>query len=363
MKSYYLILIFFIINCSSNNTKNNFEAPFEQLDAFVNDVPVLQVNIDEIPITEVVVQDKNVIYYLNENIDSLSSLSGITKMNNGFLFYDLGLKKLYKLSQDGKKVISFANEGRGPGEVNGVRHIDVNSKHIYVSDSGNRRINIYDQQLNFIRSEVELFSTEFYVNDNIYASESSSNYGAENLLSIKTIDDFTETRASLLPRLVPLGYQPTGLNGTHFALNNNRLVAAYSAIPWVFIFDNDFTLKQTLIFSKSSFDSLDTWQLTIDKGNTEKSYFGRNPITKINILENGTIIIGVRNELIILSRNELGFYEPVSRLVFKLKSKSFSEKYFGIFNKVIGADEEKIYIHNYNYLYWFNLDNKHFTNQ
>lgn len=159
-----------------------------------------------------------------------------------------------------------------------------------------------------------------------------------------------------MTRLVPLGYQPTALNGTHFSINDaTKLLVAYSAIPWMFIFDEQFVLKQTLVFSKSSFDTLDTWQLEIEKAEVGKSYFGRNPITNIKILNNGNIIVGVRNELILLSKNELDMYEPIKRFVFKPESRSFDPRHFGVFNKVIGSDGEKIYIHNYNYLFWVNL--------
>lgn len=359
MKFYFIALVFYLISCSScslDKSENDFEVPFKQLDSFVNDVYTLKVNIDEIPITEIGIDDKNIIYYLDEDIDSLSYLSSITKTKNGFVFYDTGLKKLYNLSGDGTKINSFANEGRGPGEINGVRHIDENSKHIYISDSGNRRINIYDQQFNFLRSESEIFSTQFYVNDKFLVSENSTHSGVENLISVKPIDDFNVTKTTLVPRLVPLGYQPTALNGTHFSINDdNKLVVAYSAIPWMFIFDEQFVLKQTLVFSKSSFDTLDTWQLEIEKAEIGKSYFGRNPITNISILNIEDVIVGVRNELIILSKNESDMYEPVKRLVFKLQSQSIDQKHFGIYNEVIGSDGEKIFVHNYNYLFWINL--------
>ncbi len=354
MKFYYIVLVLYLMNCTSN--KNDIEVPFKQLEPFINDVNVSSVNIDDIPITEINIDAKNILFYLDEEVDSLTTLGSVIKVTNGFVFYDLGTKRLYNYSTEGKEAKPFANEGRGPGEVNNVRHIDENSEYIYVSDSGNRRINIYDQQLNFFRTETEIYSNEFYVNDSFFVSENSLYNGARDLIIVKEIDDFNINKATLMPRLVPLGYQPRSLNGTHFSFNdNNVLVTAYSAIPWIFIFDDQFEPKQTIVFSKSSFDTLNTWQLKIEKEVMGKSYFGRNPITNIKVVNNGDIFIGLRNELLVLSKNKSDMYEPVKRLVFNPTSESIDQKYFGIYNKVIGSDGERIFIHNYNYLFWINF--------
>jgi sugar lactone lactonase YvrE len=103
----------------------------------------------------------------------------------GFSKGDTGTKtsrmRVLKFSKDGKFIKAWGKEGTGPGEFNMPHGIAMDSKgRLFVADRGNNRIQIFDQEGNFL-NEWKQFGKPCGVaidrNDNIYVADSDSNKG------------------------------------------------------------------------------------------------------------------------------------------------------------------------------------------
>lgn len=70
--------------------------------------------------------------------------------DNSFIVGDYARLKLTMYDSNGKFVKRVGRPGQGPNEYKTFNSIASNNKHIYVLDSPQRRINIYDKKLNYI---------------------------------------------------------------------------------------------------------------------------------------------------------------------------------------------------------------------
>lgn len=85
-----------------------------------------------------------------------------TDQRGNVFVLDSGDNCLYKFSEDGELLKKAGRKGPGPGEMDRPLGMDIDSKgNIYLNDPFNRRINIYDNELNFIET---IKMDKFYVN-------------------------------------------------------------------------------------------------------------------------------------------------------------------------------------------------------
>jgi DNA-binding beta-propeller fold protein YncE len=89
-----------------------------------------------------------------------------------------GNSRLFKFSKDGKLIKEWGKRGTGPGEFDMPHSLAFDSKgRLYVADRNNNRIQIFDQDGNFI-SEMKQFSrpSGLFIDkrDNIYVADSDS---------------------------------------------------------------------------------------------------------------------------------------------------------------------------------------------
>jgi len=104
---------------------------------------------------------------------------------------DAGNNRIQKYSSDGEFLLSFGNEGQGPGELINPSTIEFNiNGDIYISNTGNLRIEVYDSQGNvknslkpgpYIQNFLLLSSGEFVINSNI-----------SKVLNVETNEQFYE---------------------------------------------------------------------------------------------------------------------------------------------------------------------------
>ncbi len=74
----------------------------------------------------------------------------IKAVSGGFLLYDYGFQKFHKLDSEGNKLLTFGNEGKGPGEFRMVSGFWEFDDFFLVYDHNNAKFIRYDHQGNWI---------------------------------------------------------------------------------------------------------------------------------------------------------------------------------------------------------------------
>ncbi|NBC28112.1 MAG: 6-bladed beta-propeller [Bacteroidetes bacterium] len=147
--------------------------------------------------------------------------------NNHIYIADKSLYKLYKFDEDGKRIASTGNEGRGPGEfMRGPKQIIPTENLIYVTGVAEPFYYLYDSDLNFIENNdeiPELVNVDFmdYRNGSFYgAAYPGLNYhiiiyNLEND-EVKKIDLEFEIDAGLLNRFRVLDFDNMWVIGWYY---------------------------------------------------------------------------------------------------------------------------------------------------
>lgn len=120
-----LLLPALIVGCSSQNGKERIF--FEEIDV---EAVTLIVN--------------------TETSTGIGAPSEIKAVTGGFLVYDYGHQKLHKLASDGNKLLTFGNEGNGPGEFQTVSGFWEFDDFYLVYDHSSAKFISYDHQGNWI---------------------------------------------------------------------------------------------------------------------------------------------------------------------------------------------------------------------
>jgi len=114
--------------------------------------------------------------------DTFDQPTGIAVARNGDIFVTDGHGKndrVVKFSKDGRFIKTWGKTGSAPGELNQPHDICIDSQgRVYVADRSNRRIQIFDQEGNFIDQWKQFGgpSAIFVSNDGtVYASDSTTN--------------------------------------------------------------------------------------------------------------------------------------------------------------------------------------------
>src|SRR5690625_6097427 len=79
---------------------------------------------------------------------------------------------------------------------------------------------------------------EIILHLNNRSSGFAPSYREEGLVVVSSVDNLSDTLATLMPRIIPAGYQPQVYNEVQYSLNKrNQIVASYSPLPRFFIFN------------------------------------------------------------------------------------------------------------------------------
>jgi hypothetical protein len=115
--------------------------------------------------------------------------SGLAIAPNGELFVSDGYggHRVHKFSAEGELLHSWGREGTGPGEFVNLHNIGVDSRsRIYICDRENNRIQLFDDDGNFLEEWTDLSAPGdiWFLNDLAYVIEQGPNGG----VSIWTLD-------------------------------------------------------------------------------------------------------------------------------------------------------------------------------
>lgn len=260
-KKYFLI--FFLMSCSSEveQTISYPQTESQVLNDFVRSAPVQYINLDEVSVINIKLTSENMIYESGGvNIEEYIGKLGPTLIEKDKLYaFERSDKKIIRMNLDGKVEKTVARNGRGPGEVLNAFDMDKSDTIIFVSDVSNSKIHMYDLEFKHIKSIDGVRAMRVTVNNTFMGHTETFLRGiptSSGLVNIVKIDSPKDTVAKVMPKIIPDGFQPGVFNGTNFDINGqNEIVASYSRLPWMSIFDSTFVLERTLIFESVDFEN------------------------------------------------------------------------------------------------------------
>lgn len=89
--------------------------------------------------------------YIDSDVSGLDNPQDMAVLNDNILVSDSGTHTIEVLNFDGEYIRSIGSLGSAPGEFNKPHAVVIYESEVYVLDSGNKRIQIFDEELNFNR--------------------------------------------------------------------------------------------------------------------------------------------------------------------------------------------------------------------
>src|SRR5690625_5063445 len=365
-----IISLFGFMCCHKTSEPMVPVTPSNALNDMIGTADIQAIAIDEFEQETIQIGKNDILYstYTNNDSDTepvLGFLKSIIYTENQFYIYDSNTNATYTLEENGSITGPYTREGRGPGEHLYVENLSFNSDFIYATDLSNGRINVYSPMMEPVKA-LEPYSSwgGITVNDEIilHLNERSSgfvpSFPEEGLVVVSSVKNLSDTLATLMPRIIPAGYQPQVYNEVKYSLNNrNQIVASYSPLPWFFIFNNQYEHINTVILEYSAFDELDIPTMDFFKPKGNEGYGGQMPVHSYKLMDNGDLFITLRRELLHLTR-ENNSYQLKGRysIQYQHEDEIHDENSFTwVFNQVIKKTAHEIYVYNPGYLYHFEM--------
>lgn len=367
--SFQIVLIIILISintgCSETPDREPPKTVSEVLNEFVRTAPFQYINLDSTNVFEIEIIEDDIIFDVTgegkHGEPLLGQITDFTYVKNVFYVYDMNYGAIFMIDKETGVKGPLTKSGRGPGEHLGVDKLLSNNHYIYASDRNNGRINKYSHDM-ITDGVLDGFHSMFVdLSDEIILTENPNSVGfipqnpEQGIINISLIDNLSDTLATILPRIIPSGHQPDVYNNPGFSINSQNAVAAiYRPLPWIFLFDNEYNFKQTLILEYSAFNEMDIPSLDFFKPRGNEGFGGTMPISQLRYTDNGDLFISIRRELIHLSPNIDGGYLAVGRYRFHI----LHEKEPLWISNIFSTDNEgEFYAGNWNYLFRFVLPN------
>lgn len=319
LKNYYIFLrymislyatisILFLCCCSKTTEREPPETPSEVLNEVVRSAAYQYINLDELQLQEIILSENDIIYSVNGEVHHdeplLGHISTSAYRQANFYIYDLPSAAIYKVSKEGAIEGPLTREGRGPGEHNIVGNLKGNTRHIYATDLNNARINRYTHEMEPVdpipgfqhspSSSLVDLNDERMLTGNRNSGGFSPVNPEQGLISVSPVDNLSDTIATIMPRIIPVGYQPMSFNNTSFSINShNRIAASYAYLPWIFLFDEDNSHVLTLILEYSAFDEMNIPSMEIFRPQGNEGFGGANPVTRFRLMDDGDIFLTI----------------------------------------------------------------------
>ncbi|MEX1011606.1 MAG: hypothetical protein WDZ29_06040 [Balneolaceae bacterium] len=351
-------LIIVCFGCSGSIKIDPPETVSNVLNEFVASEPFHYLNLDELDTQYIQLNENNIIYSIIDDVDlQIGHLSKFTQIGDRLYIYDGIGNAIFEINFDGTADGPLTSEGAGPGEHGIIRNLKSNSWHIYAVDASNGRTNVYSSGMNFIGQENNLSFLD--LNDSLLLMENSLSRGVapnnpnQGRLVIYSMDNLADTVRTMMPRIIPAGYQPQMFNTPRVSLNReNDFVANYYFLPWLFVFDELHNHTRTLIFEYSVFEEMDIPPMDFFKELTNEGFGGIRPITEFKLMDNGDIFFTVRRELFRLTLNSDNTYQMAGKYQFNHPS---AEDPLWISDVFQTDDKSEILIGSWEYLFRFEL--------
>lgn len=326
----YILLLVALFGCNTDTDLNIPETESVTLNEFVRSESWAVLNLDNYQTSYISLHETDIIYDVRHQVPEGRPIIGqITRFSysgESFFVYDRRSNAIYQMDYNGISEGPLTNIGRGPGEHISVDFLESNNDYLFIFDSSNSRVNRLNYDLT-IADPLDDFSssptTVVSLNDDRILLENENSAlptppdPEQGLIVVSSTHNLKDTLATILPRIVPSGYQPFLYNATQYSINsNNTVVATYRPLPWLFIFDEFFNHIHTLILSYSALDEMNITPLRFTQPQAGEGVSGQMPFTFLTLMDNGELILLIKNELIHIYQTSNGSYDVKGKYKF-----------------------------------------------
>ncbi|MFO8029775.1 MAG: 6-bladed beta-propeller [Cyclonatronaceae bacterium] len=395
--TYIIILfttaVFIITSCSESTERLPPNTPSEVLNKKVSSAPYQFIDLDEAELKEIVLSDEDIIFSVIGNDSDeeplLGDISSVVYYDDRFLIYDRATRAVYNLNIVNNNLEGpLTREGSGPGEYEAsyFTRITSNSKNIFLADLLNARIHQYSfnmepettfQKQLYTPGIIEVSNKQLLM-QNPGASGFVPEHSGQGLIAVYSIDNIDDTLSTIMPRIIPGGYQPQVYNSPAFSINHHNWIAAmYRPLPWIFLFDENLNHMHTLILESAIFDKMNIPEMDFFRPTEGEGFGGSNPFSSFRLMDDGDIFITMAGKLdesdlstdqsgvvsrvlervlIHLSLSADGRYQIAGKYTFK--HLEITEFEWGPESMPFPTENDKDYFaHNRDYIFRFSLSN------
>jgi len=296
----YLILLFLIIalSCSREDPPPPPpETESESLNEMLQGAPISWINLNSSEIDTLLIHDSKI--FENRFSDDLTVEIGRPSMVKVFG------GKLVTIEYLSPDVVVADKEGRPVKKIDGdfqrPASLMSDGESLYIYDDDQKKIHVYNSEFEFQSSFP--FEHPYYtqgsvlMNNNLLAYQHDEASGfrvsetERKLLSVAAKEKPDSTLFEAIPRIVPSGKQPGGFNNLLFSMNNNNdIVAAYPALPFLFIY-RDFGHKHNIILQSEKFRNVENPSLNPFEPEFGQAVRVNNLINHIYLRDDGDILL------------------------------------------------------------------------
>lgn len=281
-----------------------YGAESEVLSTLVKQTDLETIDLDAVPVKEVILSADDIIDLDSaSNEELLIPYPAETEAREGKLFItDLMRSRVFIADSTNRVVRAVGRKGRGPGEFQEISGVTSHGRSLFIADHSLLRVNIYDMESLTFRKSFDMYVTR----DDIAASGryicTSAPYSDNTLVRVYRNGEPYDALASMLPKLIPPGKQPSAYNNFEIDANDDRLVAAYPGLPYLFIFDPQFIPRKTIQFTSGAFDEFNN-PAPVPLGEAKSDPFEnrvRRYIYDFELSESGSLYLVIDNVLTVL---------------------------------------------------------------
>lgn len=322
---FFLIIYLFqfsLFGCSRPDKPKPPHTVSDVLNSFIGSAPYQYINLDKVQVQKINLTKDNIIYSLKRKITNgkpfLGSITKVTLVNDHFYIYDAESNAIFEIDMEGNVKGPLTQKGRGPGEQLYDTNLKSNKNYIYANDGLGLRINRYTHEMIPVDPLINCGALYDVNNDIILTGNRNSITNPnQGQIVISPLNNLTDTLATIMPRIIPVGQQPQIFNGTRSSISHHNIIAAnYYFLPMFFLFDKNYNHTRTVILKYSTFKKMDIPPMVIKKNSGNGRFGGIPPITEYKLLDNGDILFSIRRELFQLARSQNGTYKVVDKYQF-----------------------------------------------
>lgn len=303
--------IILLAGCSKETEREPPQTVSDVLNEMVRSAPYQYINMDEIEVQEIQIPESDILYSVYQQVEADEPIIGwirsMAYANDRFFIYDFSNVAIYSVDMDGTVNGPLTREGKGPGEHEFVNNLKANNQFVYAPDANNGRINRYTHDMEIVEALPEYMPThltridlnnERILTGNRRSAGFAPSHPEQGLIAIHPVDDISDTLATILTRIIPVGYQPNVYNSAMFSVNNkNQIAASYRPLQWIFLFNEEYNHSRTLILESELFDKMNIPPMDFFKPKGNQGFGGSNPLTQFTLMDNNDLFITVPGEV------------------------------------------------------------------
>lgn len=258
---YILLIILSILFCSCSEEEPTIATESEKINTLVNATDIQKLNLDSYSVDTVYAKRFIDFRSLELEREGVFISNVLSLKSTDTFFYTISRKAPFIVQFDnkGNLIKKIGEMGKGPAEYLQIKKAAQNKEHFYLMDSENARINIHDNEMNYLSTFSKdnivyaLHTSDMFVSeDHIFFQNIDGN---DNSVRVVSTDSAHQNISTFLPRLIPPGMQPKPVNSFFGDVNREGNIAiAYLGLPYILFYDTDYVAANTIVLESTDFE-------------------------------------------------------------------------------------------------------------